>query len=61
MGVNGYNANNIKWRNVQKTNVVNNVELWKVKFKGNITKWPVQKLIHRTTPKQVQHHDATDI
>ena len=31
-----------------------------VKFKGT-TKWPVQKLTHRTTQKHVQHHDATDI
>ena len=26
-----------------------------------MTKWPVQKLTHRTTQKYVQHHDATDI
>jgi len=32
-----------------------------VKFKGTMTKWPVQKLTHRTTQKHVQHHDATDI
>jgi len=32
-----------------------------VKFKGTMTKWPVQKLTHRTTQKRVQHHDATDI
>jgi len=24
-----------------------------------MTKWPVQKIIHRTTQKHVQHHDAT--
>jgi len=32
-----------------------------VKFKGTMTKWPVQKLTHRTTQKHVQHHDATDV
>ena len=32
-----------------------------VKFKGTMTKWPVQKLTHRTTQKHAQHHDATDI
>jgi len=32
-----------------------------VKFKGTITKWPVQKLTYITTQKHVQHHDATDI
>ena len=26
-----------------------------------MTKLPVQKSTHRTTPKQVEHHDATDI
>jgi len=26
-----------------------------------MTKWPVQKLTHRTTQKHVKHHDATDI
>jgi len=31
------------------------------KFKGTITKWPVQKLTHRTRQKHVQHHDVTDI
>ena len=31
-----------------------------VKFKGTMTKWPVQKLTRRTTQKHVQHHDATD-
>ena len=30
-----------------------------VKFKGTMTKQPVQKLTHRTTQKHVQHHDAT--
>ena len=32
-----------------------------VKFKGTMTKWPVQKLTHRTTQKHVQLHDATNI
>jgi len=32
-----------------------------VKFKGTMTKWPVQKLTHRTTQKHAQHHDATGI
>jgi len=32
-----------------------------VKFKGTMTKWPVQKLTHRTTQKHAQHHDTTDI
>jgi len=49
---------NINWRDVQ-------IECCKqcryIKFKGTITKWPVQKLTHRTTQKHVQHHDATDI
>ena len=26
-----------------------------------MTKWPVQKLTHRTTQKRVQYHGATDI
>ena len=26
-----------------------------------MTKWPVQKLTHRTTQKHVQHHDFQDI
>jgi len=30
-----------------------------VKFNGTMTKWPVQKLIHTTTQKHVQDHDAT--
>jgi len=25
-------------------------------FKGTMTKWPVQKLTHKTTQKHVQHH-----
>ena len=29
-----------------------------VKFKGTMTKWPVQKPTHRTTQKHVQHHDG---
>ena len=32
-----------------------------VKFDGTMTKWPVQKLTHITTQKQVEHQDATDI
>jgi len=32
-----------------------------VKFKGTMTKWPVQKLAHRTTQKFVQYHNATDM
>jgi len=32
-----------------------------VKFKGTMTKWPVQKPTHRTTQKHVEHHDVTDI
>jgi len=34
-----------------------------VKFKGTLTKWPVQKQTHRTTQKHVhvEHQDATDI
>jgi len=31
-----------------------------VKFKGTITKWPEQKLTHRTRQKRVQHHDVTE-
>jgi len=48
----------MNWRDVQRKNVVNNVD---VKFKGTISKWPVQILTHRMTQKHVQHHDATDI
>jgi len=32
-----------------------------VKFKGTITKWPVQKQTHRKTQKHVEHQDGTDI
>ena len=32
-----------------------------VKFKNTMTKWPVQKLTHRTTQKHVQHYVATGI
>jgi len=39
-------------------NVVNNVDC---QVKGTMTKWPVQKITHRTKQKHVQHHDATDI
>jgi len=35
--------------------------LFYVKFKGPMTKWPVQKPTHRTTQKHAEHHDATDI
>ena len=30
-----------------------------VKFKGIMTKWPVQKPTHRTTQKHVEHLNAT--
>jgi len=29
-----------------------------VRFKGTMTKWPVQKPTHRTTQKHVWHHDT---
>jgi len=32
-----------------------------VKFKGTMTKVPVQKQSHRTAQKQADHQDATDI
>jgi len=32
-----------------------------IKFKGNMTKWPVHKQTHRTTQKHTEHQDATDI
>jgi len=32
-----------------------------VKFKGIMTKWPVQQPTHRTTLKHVEHQDATAI
>jgi len=32
-----------------------------VKFKGSMTKWPVQKQTHRSTHKHIEHQDATDI
>jgi len=31
-----------------------------VKFRGTMTKWPVQNLTQRTTEKHVQHHDTTE-
>jgi len=30
-------------------------------LRPTMTKWPVQKLTHKTTQKHLQHHDATDI
>jgi len=50
----------INWRNVQRKYVVNNVDIKYVKFKGTMTKWPVQKPTHRTTQKHVEHYDVTD-
>jgi len=50
----------INWRNVQRKNVVNNVDIKYVKLKGTMTKWPVQKPTHRTTQKHVEHYDVTD-
>jgi len=38
-----------------------NIECRYVKFKGTVTKWPVQKPTHRTTHKHEEHHDATNI
>jgi len=32
-----------------------------VKFKGTMTKLPVQKVTHRTAQKHVNHQQATDI
>ena len=32
-----------------------------VKFKGTMTKLPVQKPSHRTTQKHVENHDTADI
>ena len=51
---------NINWRDVQRKNVVNNVDLY-VKFRGTITKWPVQIITHRTTQKHVEHQDAVKL
>ena len=53
---------NINWRDVQKHNVVNTVNMSSVKApwqNGQI----IQKLTNRTTQKHVhvQHHDSTDI
>ena len=31
------------------------------KFKGTMTKWPVQKPTHRTTEKHAEHQDVIDI
>jgi len=36
----------INWREVQRKTVANNVD--RVKFKGTMTKWPVQKQTLRT-------------
>ena len=33
----------------------------RVKFKGTMTKWPVQKQAQRTEQKHAEHLDATDI
>jgi len=41
-----------------KKNVFNNVKY--VKFKGTMTKWPVQKPTQNDT-KHIEHQDATDI
>ena len=31
--------------------------MFKQKFKGTLTKWPVQKLTHRTRQKHLKHND----
>ena len=50
----------INWRDVQRKNVVKKCRY--VKFKGTVTKRPVQKPSHKTTKKKhVEHHDATYI
>ena len=32
-----------------------------VRFKGTMTKWPVQKHTHRLAQKHVEYQDSTDI
>ena len=49
----------INWRNVQKKEFCKQCRY--DKFKGTMTKSPVQKPTHRTTQKHAEHHDATDI
>jgi len=48
----GKTHSNINWIDVQRKNVVNNVDLY-AKFKGTMTKWPIQKQTHRTTQKHL--------
>jgi len=50
--------NNINWSEVQKECCK---QCRHVKYKGTMTKWPVQKTTHRTTQKHVETQDATDI
>jgi len=50
---------NINWRDVQRKNVVNYVDM--TVFKGTMTKWPVQKQTHRPAQKHTEHRVATDI
>jgi len=49
---------NINWRDVQRKNVANNVDI--VKFKGTM-KWPVHNQTLRTTLKYAEQQDVTDI
>jgi len=52
---------NINWRDVNRKNVVNNVDTMYVMIKGTMTKWPVQKPTNRTTQTHVEHQNATGI
>jgi len=49
---------NINWRDVHKECCKQSKDF---KFKGTVTKWPVQKPTHMTTQKHIKHEDATDI
>ena len=47
----------INWRDVQRKNVGNNVDMLSVGAPRQ--KWPVHEQTHRTTPKHVEHEDAS--
>jgi len=47
---------NINSRDVQRKNVVNNVD---IQVYRHHEKWPVQKQTHRTAQKHAEHQDAS--
>jgi len=50
---------NINWRDVQRNNVANNED--RVKFKGTMTKWLLQKQTLRTARKHTKQQYVTYI